>query len=86
MAETQLRDALGEFAYFLRTLTEALDATEGWYGVFLQRDPAGLRAFLEGREVPPWDVVQSLLDDLAGRRGAQAAGEAGACARQLHAA
>ncbi|MBZ4020056.1 hypothetical protein [Streptomyces purpurogeneiscleroticus] len=86
MAEEQLRDPLGEFAHFLRGLTEALDEAEGWYGVFLQRDPAGVRACLEGREVPPWDVVESLLHDLSGRCGTQAAAEAGACARQLHGA
>ncbi|MEV0603205.1 hypothetical protein AB0I82_28485 [Streptomyces sp. NPDC050315] len=86
MAEEQLRDSLGEFAYFLRGLTGALDEAGGWYGVFLQRDPEGLRACLEGREVPPWDVVESLLQDLSGRYGTQVAAEAGACARQLYGA
>ncbi|MFI8993567.1 hypothetical protein [Streptomyces sp. NPDC053542] len=86
MTETRLRDAVGEFAYFLDGLTGALDETEGWYGVFVRRDPDGLRACLEGREVPPWDVVASLLQDLAGRRGARAAAEAEPRARQLHSA
>ncbi|MFC6066775.1 hypothetical protein [Streptomyces ochraceiscleroticus] len=86
MTETRLRDAVGEFAYFLDGLTGALDETEGWYGVFVRRDPDGLRACLEGREVPPWDVVASLLQDLAGRRGARAAAEAEPRARQLHGA
>ncbi|WP_030252734.1 hypothetical protein [Streptomyces violens] len=86
MPEEQLQDALGEFAHFLRGLTEALDETGGWYGVFLQRDPEGVRAWLEGREVPPWDVVESLLHDLSGRCGAQAAAEAGTRARRLHGA
>ncbi|POX35910.1 hypothetical protein C3486_36345, partial [Streptomyces sp. Ru73] len=86
MAEARLRDSVAEFAYFLRELTAALDAADGWYGVFTRRDPEGLRACLDGREVPPWDVVESLLHDLAGRRGAEAAAEAGARARQLHGA
>ncbi|WP_051871655.1 hypothetical protein [Streptomyces sclerotialus] len=84
MAEARLRDSVDGFAYFLGELTAALDPAEGWYGVFAQRDPEGLRACLEGREVPPWDVVESLLHDLAGRHGEQAAAEAGARARQLH--
>ncbi|WP_052868523.1 hypothetical protein [Streptomyces niger] len=86
MAEARLRDSVDAFAHFLGELTAALHPAEGWYGVFARRDPEGLRACLEGREVPPWDVVESLLHDLAGRRGEQAAAEAGARARELHGA
>ncbi|MEF3111881.1 hypothetical protein [Streptomyces chrestomyceticus] len=73
-----------EFARFLRGLTRLLDETAGWYGVFTLRDPEGLRACLDGRDVPPWDVVESLLHDLAERRGAHTVRTAGPRARRLH--
>ncbi|MYT30357.1 hypothetical protein GTY73_16365 [Streptomyces sp. SID8354] len=62
-----------------------LDPAAGWYGVFARRDPEGLRACLEGREVPPWDVVESLLRDLAARHGERAVRTAEPRARLLHA-
>ncbi|MEV1051910.1 hypothetical protein [Streptomyces sp. NPDC049887] len=46
-------------------MTGRLDAESGWCGVFWRRDPDGLRACLRGAEIPPWDVVESLLHDLA---------------------
>ncbi|WSQ64093.1 UL36 very large tegument protein [Streptomyces sp. NBC_01216] len=64
MAVYQLPAAVGAFARFLRDLTARMEPGEGWYGVFLQRDPDGLRACLEGTEILPWDVVESLLRDL----------------------
>ncbi|MFH9419803.1 hypothetical protein [Streptomyces sp. NPDC017529] len=73
-----------EFARFLRGLTRMLDATAGWFGVFTARDPEGLRACLDGDDVPPWDVVESLLHDLAGLRGEHAVRTAGPRARRLH--
>ncbi|MFJ2648140.1 hypothetical protein ACIO1C_15570 [Streptomyces sp. NPDC087420] len=70
----------------MRDLTSLLDPGGGWYGVFRQRDPDGLRACFDGVEIPPWDVVESLLQDFgAGRDTEQAAAEA-ARARRLHAA
>ncbi|MFD6423245.1 hypothetical protein [Streptomyces sp. NPDC060198] len=54
-----------EFAWFLGELAARLDPGSGWYGVFVRRDPAGMRACFEGVEIPPWDVVESLLQDLA---------------------
>ncbi|MER5630506.1 hypothetical protein [Streptomyces nitrosporeus] len=57
------------FARYLRGLAALLDARQGWYGVFVTRDPEGMRACFEGVELPPWDVVESLLQDLAGLRG-----------------
>ncbi|MFS0695164.1 hypothetical protein [Streptomyces nitrosporeus] len=57
------------FARYLCGLAALLDARQGWYGVFVTRDPEGMRACFEGVEVPPWDVVESLLQDLAGLRG-----------------
>ncbi|MFE4690753.1 hypothetical protein ACFRH6_11915 [Streptomyces sp. NPDC056749] len=58
------------FAQYLRDLAASLDPGRGWYGVFCARDPAGMGACFDGSEVPPWDVVESLLQDLAAVRGA----------------
>ncbi|WP_407549029.1 hypothetical protein QOM21_07915 [Streptomyces sp. Pv4-95] len=85
MSETQLRRPVAEFAHFLTDLAHRLDPAAGWYGVFVHRDPEGMRACLEGRDVPPWDVVESMLHDLAGPRGDQPLGDAVPRARQLHA-
>ncbi|MFD6279561.1 hypothetical protein ACFWFI_28935 [Streptomyces sp. NPDC060209] len=57
------------FAQYLRDLAALLDPGQGWYGVFSARDPEGMRACFDGSEVPPWDVVESLLQDLAAVRG-----------------
>ncbi|SEC79135.1 hypothetical protein [Streptomyces melanosporofaciens] len=84
MASGQLPAEVEEFARYLRALTRRLDAGTGWYGVFALRDPEGLRACLDGLEVPPWDVVQSLLQDLSTQRGADAAQEAAARAATLY--
>ncbi|MGO4427973.1 hypothetical protein AB4Z54_56990, partial [Streptomyces sp. MCAF7] len=73
-----------EFARYLRALTRRLDAEQGWYGVFAQRDPEGMRACLDGREVPPWDVVQALLQDLSAQRGPDVAKEAATRAAALY--
>ncbi|MFJ6462488.1 hypothetical protein ACIQM0_15855 [Streptomyces sp. NPDC091387] len=61
--------SISEFARYLRYLTQLLDPARGWYGVFHGRDPEGMRACLEGAEIPPWDVMESLLADLATARG-----------------
>ncbi|MFD7430544.1 hypothetical protein ACFV6Z_26395 [Streptomyces sp. NPDC059818] len=61
--------SISEFARYLRYLTQLLDPARGWYGVFHRRDPEGMRACLEGAEIPPWDVMESLLSDLATARG-----------------
>ncbi|MER5179330.1 hypothetical protein ABT009_13335 [Streptomyces sp. NPDC002896] len=63
-----------------------LDQDSGWCGVFWQRDPDGMHACLDGREVPPWDVVESLIQDLAAERGNWMAGPETVQARSLHAA
>ncbi|MEJ8660846.1 UL36 very large tegument protein [Streptomyces sp. MS1.AVA.4] len=80
MAVDQLPVQVGAFARYLRELTARLDPESGWYAVFRQRDLAGLSACLRGTEIPPWDVVGSLLDDLVA--DAAEAARAGA----LHAA
>ncbi|MFF1628321.1 hypothetical protein ACFVXV_23330, partial [Streptomyces sp. NPDC058272] len=61
MAVEQLPGQVREFARYLNGLMERLDQGGGWCGVFWQRDPDGMRACLDGWEVPPWDVVEALL-------------------------
>ncbi|WP_225647447.1 hypothetical protein [Streptomyces solaniscabiei] len=85
MAVEELPVRVREFAHYLTGLLARLDPDTGWCAVFRQRDPDGMRACLDGREVPPWDVVEALLQDLAGRYGAVAGTETDA-ARALHAA
>ncbi|MEV0124506.1 hypothetical protein AB0I16_23755 [Streptomyces sp. NPDC050703] len=80
----QLPDQVGEFAKYLRGLLGRLDQDAGWCGVFWQRDPDGMRACLDGVEVPPWDVVQALLHDLAADRGVPEAEREAERARTLH--
>ncbi|WP_341830005.1 hypothetical protein [Streptomyces liangshanensis] len=70
----------------MRDLTSLLDPGGGWYGVFRQRDPDGLRACFDGVEIPPWDVVESLLQDFGAGRDAQQAAAETARARRLHSA
>ncbi|MEV5354565.1 hypothetical protein [Streptomyces sp. NPDC052693] len=86
MAADQLPAAVREFANYLDGLLARLDASGGWCAVFWQRDAEGMRACLDGREVPPWDVVESLLGDLAVRYGPGRAGPETEHARFLHAA
>ncbi|WP_217189762.1 hypothetical protein [Streptomyces buecherae] len=71
-------------ARFLRALTRVLDAHAGWYEVFAGRDPRGLADCLDGREIPPWDVVEALLHDLAALRGPATAHSATERARWLY--
>ncbi|GAA3501303.1 hypothetical protein GCM10019016_084100 [Streptomyces prasinosporus] len=85
MAAEQLPDAVREFTDHLRGLLARLDRYAGWCLVFWQRDPDGMRACLEGREPPPWDVVESLLQDLAAVHGPAAAEAELPRARALHA-
>ncbi|MFB9735074.1 hypothetical protein ACFQE4_27530 [Streptomyces thermocoprophilus] len=75
-----------EFTSWLDGLLSRLDQGVGWCGVFWQRDPDGMRACLDGREMPPWDVVEALLADYAARYGGPAAAAETDHARLLHAA
>ncbi|MEU3660057.1 hypothetical protein AB0E77_09860 [Streptomyces sp. NPDC032940] len=84
MVVEQLPEHVREFARHLAGLLARLDPDTGWYAVFGQRDPDGMRACLDGREVPPWDVVEALLQDLAGRHGAAVAASETGTARALH--
>ncbi|MEU6863201.1 hypothetical protein ABZ924_08015 [Streptomyces sp. NPDC046876] len=69
--ETATSQAIAQLSDYLRGLTHRLDPGAGWYGEFLRRDPEGMRACMEGAAMPPWDVVESLLADLAAARGEQ---------------
>ncbi|PSM43060.1 hypothetical protein C6Y14_12925 [Streptomyces dioscori] len=86
MTVEQLPDQVREFAHYLSGLLSRLDQGGGWCGVFWQRDPDGMRACLEGWEVPPWDVVEAILQDLGAEYGDRAAALETERARALHAA
>ncbi|MET9883045.1 hypothetical protein ABZZ20_07725 [Streptomyces sp. NPDC006430] len=84
--ETATSLAIGQLSNYLRGLTQRLDPAAGWYGEFLRRDPEGMRACLDGAAMPPWDVVESLLSDLAEARGAEFAARETQYAARLRAA
>ncbi|KQW17206.1 hypothetical protein [Streptomyces sp. Root369] len=86
MAVDQLPGRLREFVAYLDGLLARLDQGGGWCAVFWQRDPDGMQACLDGREVPPWDVVEALLQDLATAYGPEVANGEAERARPLHAA
>ncbi|MGW2731772.1 hypothetical protein, partial [Streptomyces sp. NPDC001494] len=86
MAVEQLPARVREFANYLDGLLGRLDQGGGWCAVFWQRDPEGMRACLNGRELPPWDVLESLLQDLAAAHGSAVATAERERARALHAA
>ncbi|MEW1613614.1 MULTISPECIES: hypothetical protein [unclassified Streptomyces] len=76
----------GAFAHYLQDLTARLDPGRGWYGVFTRRDPRGMRACLDGVDIPPWDVVESLLADLAALHGTYFAEQVSVRAAALYSA
>ncbi|MGW7460109.1 hypothetical protein [Streptomyces sp. NPDC054797] len=84
--ESATSPAISQLCAYLRGLTQRLDPGAGWYGEFLRRDPEGMRACLDGAAMPPWDVVESLLRDLAVARGAEFAARESAHAARLRAA
>ncbi|MER5213624.1 hypothetical protein ABT063_24400 [Streptomyces sp. NPDC002838] len=86
MTLDQLPSQVREFANYLDGLLARLDQNGGWCGVFWQRDPDGMQACLDGREMPPWDVVEALLQDLATQYGPGGAAPEAERARALHAA
>ncbi|MFE2539516.1 hypothetical protein [Actinacidiphila glaucinigra] len=85
-ARSQVIGSVDEFARYLRAIVGAAGDTPGWYAVFAERDPEGVRAWLDGSDVPPWDVVLSLLQDAAAARGTHPEEAAAEPARRLHAA
>ncbi|QJT05005.1 hypothetical protein G9272_35790 [Streptomyces asoensis] len=86
MAVDQLPGRVREFASYLNGLLARLDQGAGWCAVFWQRDPDGMQACLDGREVPPWDVVEAVLQDLAAEYGTTVAAQQAERVRPLHAA
>ncbi|MEE1762722.1 hypothetical protein [Streptomyces sp. SP18BB07] len=84
MAVDQLPGQVREFAGYLNRLMSKLDQGGGWCAVFWQRDPDGMRACLDGLEVPPWDVVEALMHDLHTAYGPAAAAQETERARALH--
>ncbi|GAA0309875.1 hypothetical protein GCM10009540_31640 [Streptomyces turgidiscabies] len=84
MVVEQLPGQVREFARYLNGLLARLDQGAGWCGVFWERDPDGMRACLEGYEVPPWDVVDALLQDLAAGYGTGTVAPESEQARALH--
>ncbi|WP_200304372.1 hypothetical protein [Streptomyces adelaidensis] len=86
MAVDQLPGEVREFSGYLNKLMTKLDQGGGWCAVFWQRDPEGMRACLDGLEVPPWDVVEALMHDLNTAYGPAAAAQETARARALHGA
>ncbi|MFF5563780.1 hypothetical protein ACFY7Z_17030 [Streptomyces sp. NPDC012623] len=86
MAVHQLPAEIGYFARYLKDLAARLDPDGGWYGVFGHRDPEGLRACFDGARIPPWDVVESLLQDFAAGRDQRLVARETERARRLHAA
>ncbi|WP_328751565.1 hypothetical protein OHT57_39290 [Streptomyces sp. NBC_00285] len=86
MAVDQLPGQVREFVAYLEGVLARLDQGAGWCAVFWQRDPDGMQACLVGREVPPWDVVEALLQDLAAGYGSDVARVEAERARPLHAA
>ncbi|MFG2301533.1 hypothetical protein [Actinacidiphila glaucinigra] len=85
-ARSHVTGSVEEFARYLRGLVGAAGDTPGWYAVFAERDPEGVRAWLDGSDVPPWDVVLALLQDAAAARGTHPQEAAAEPARRLHAA
>ncbi|MEU1479377.1 hypothetical protein [Streptomyces sp. NPDC005760] len=86
MAVDQLPGRMREFVAYLEGLLGRLDQGAGWCAVFWQRDPDGMQACLDGREVPPWDVMEALLQDLSAGYGPEVAHAEAERVRPLHAA
>ncbi|MGW2616075.1 hypothetical protein [Streptomyces sp. NPDC001500] len=85
MTVHQLPGRVREFVNHLNAVLARLDQGAGWCAVFWQRDPDGMQACLDGREVPPWDVVEALLQDLAAAHGPETAAQEARRLRPLHA-
>ncbi|MFM9445945.1 hypothetical protein [Streptomyces acidiscabies] len=86
MTVEQLPGQVREFVSCLDGLLGRLDQGGGWCAVFWQRDPDGMRACLDGTEMPPWDVMEALLQDLASAYGPAVAEREARRVRVLHAA
>ncbi|MEU5217714.1 UL36 very large tegument protein [Streptomyces sp. NPDC020807] len=78
MTVYQLPGDIDTFTRWFAELAARVEAGSGWYEVFATRDPEGMRACLDGTEIPPWDVVESLLQDAGERADGPLAAQAGA--------
>ncbi|MGP4111180.1 hypothetical protein ACTWP5_09720 [Streptomyces sp. 4N509B] len=65
------------FVSELQVVTAGLDPSVGWYAAFARRHPEELHAWLDGRTLPPWDVLADLLQDYAVLHGLGAAERTG---------
>ncbi|GAA0628868.1 hypothetical protein [Streptomyces crystallinus] len=86
MTVNQLSVDIGAFVQYMGRMAALLDRYGGWYAVFWQRDPDGMAACFDGSGIPPWDVVESLLQDLAPTHGPEAVARETVRARALHTA
>ena len=74
-----------EFLYSLPSLLVALADRPSRYALYAARNPEASRAYVAGREVPPWGLVRTMLRDLAVSEGApDAAASEVARAQALH--
>ncbi|MCL2550912.1 MAG: hypothetical protein FWE75_02070, partial [Actinomycetia bacterium] len=73
-----------DFSGYFRSLVAALGGQPGWYGAFAARRPGVARAYEAGAELPPWDVVHTVLHDAAAAQGGVPAPAEIARARSLH--
>ncbi|MFE6226937.1 UL36 very large tegument protein [Streptomyces sp. NPDC057854] len=64
MTVPHIPSEMAEFIHWLGGLAARAERAGGWWTVFAERDPDGLRACLDGTELLPWDVVESLLQDV----------------------
>ena len=80
----ELPGEMRHFAECLSGVAALVDWDGSWFREFWRRDTEGMRACLEGREVPPWDVIESLLQDLATVKGVENARHEAARLRPLH--
>ncbi|WP_143120491.1 hypothetical protein [Actinacidiphila alni] len=81
---TEPAGAAAEFAFYFRSMVVALGDHAGWYRVFTEREPGAARAYEDGTDVPPWDVVSAVLHDLAAAAGAPLDDAEAGRARTLH--
>ncbi|MGW4051993.1 UL36 very large tegument protein [Streptomyces sp. NPDC004779] len=82
MTVTHIPSEMAEFTHWLGGLAGRAERVGGWWAVFAERDPEGLRACLDGAELLPWDVVESLLQDVG--EGAERGRELYAAAAGVH--
>ncbi|MEV8065968.1 helix-turn-helix domain-containing protein [Streptomyces sp. NPDC085995] len=73
-----------ELAAELRRFFESLDISVRRYAVRCNYDPATVSRYLNGKRVPPWSFIQSLLTEVSERRGSSIQQGALEVIRRLH--